>query len=651
MFGYMNTVPKKAKEQAQVSQRVGEEISVSITQMPPVNWLNPAQLAVTAVRALLGGIFGAYADRREVQAALGPDAARQDTAHLDYAHRDELWLDYVADLGDGWDATYSIAWLLSRPQLRINDEGIGRVLPRGDVLLMGGDQVYPTASHLAYERRFKAPYTAAFPYAANEPPSLLAIPGNHDWYDGVGGFLRLFCQQRWVGGRQTMQRRTYFAMRLPHNWWLWAVDIQLETDIDFPQKAYFHSFAEQLQVGDRVIICSPVPSWIDAGDARNQPDPDAVAAHPNLTYLESLVRGQGAEVQLSLAGDSHHYAHYEQAQVPQQTVGVRHKLTAGGGGAFLHGTHGLPDTLSLREDEQCTEYALKNPYPSIAQSRWMACRNLALCWFNPAFALFLGALYLFLAWIWQSGSQDMLGLENSLMPQLSHTSFSLRNALCEVVPALWHSIAHEPGSLLTTLMPIAALLAFASAPPRKFAVLRRVVWGGLHGVVHILLALALLWFFSRVNLSAIAHHIGRDPIEWIDDASQIALISTEIVVCGFVFGSSLFGAYLVLSNMLSGMHVEDVFSALHIVDHKNFLRLHITRHALTIYAIKVDKVCRRWQVSPLARELVTTGGWWRPRTWRFKVDEEYESPWIEPVDGRIDAVLIEKIEIASTMGA
>jgi hypothetical protein len=26
----------------------------------------------------------------------------------------EMWFDYVADLGDGFDATYAIAWLLAR---------------------------------------------------------------------------------------------------------------------------------------------------------------------------------------------------------------------------------------------------------------------------------------------------------------------------------------------------------------------------------------------------------------------------------------------------------------------------------------------------------------------------------------------------------
>ena len=64
-----------------------------------------------------------------------------------------LWLDYVADLGDGFDATYSVAYLLAQPELTVD----GHRLPRAQTLVMGGDQVYPSASYEAYEDRCKGP--------------------------------------------------------------------------------------------------------------------------------------------------------------------------------------------------------------------------------------------------------------------------------------------------------------------------------------------------------------------------------------------------------------------------------------------------------------------------------------------------------------
>jgi hypothetical protein len=81
-------------------------------RQPMVRWLNPRQLVDTAVRASLSGIFGAYADKRELQAlAVSEVYDQSDTA--------ELWLDYVADLGDGWDPTYTVASLLASEKIEL----------------------------------------------------------------------------------------------------------------------------------------------------------------------------------------------------------------------------------------------------------------------------------------------------------------------------------------------------------------------------------------------------------------------------------------------------------------------------------------------------------------------------------------------------
>ena len=71
-------------------------------------------------------------------------------------------------------------------------------------------------------------------------PTVYAIPGNHDWYDGLTGFMRLFGQDdRWLGGWRTNQTRSYFAVELPHDWWLWGIDIQSDSLIDEPQLDFF----------------------------------------------------------------------------------------------------------------------------------------------------------------------------------------------------------------------------------------------------------------------------------------------------------------------------------------------------------------------------------------------------------------------------
>jgi hypothetical protein len=58
--------------------------------------------------------------------------------------RKELWLDFMADTGDGGNSTYSIARLLAQPFLCVTDEKCCQYhhLPRSNLLLVGGDLAY-----------------------------------------------------------------------------------------------------------------------------------------------------------------------------------------------------------------------------------------------------------------------------------------------------------------------------------------------------------------------------------------------------------------------------------------------------------------------------------------------------------------------------
>jgi len=211
---------------------------IGFTPQRMVGWLAPLLLLSTGLRALLAILFGAYLDKRELQNSL-------DGEWFDHSATadGEMWLDYVADLGDGFHSTYSVAWLLAQQHLTLD----GDELPRGRLLLMGGDQVYPLASGDGYESRMKGPYRAALPEPpAGEPrPTLFALPGNHDWYDGLTAFLRLFARRKdgHIGGWRTQQRRSYFAVKLPGDWWLFAMDEQFGAYIDDPQLLYFEKAA------------------------------------------------------------------------------------------------------------------------------------------------------------------------------------------------------------------------------------------------------------------------------------------------------------------------------------------------------------------------------------------------------------------------
>ena len=53
-------------------------------------------------------------------------------------------------------------------------------------------------------------------------PTCWRMPGNHDWYDGLQSFVKVFCRRARVGGWVTPQARSYFAVQLPHRTWLFG---------------------------------------------------------------------------------------------------------------------------------------------------------------------------------------------------------------------------------------------------------------------------------------------------------------------------------------------------------------------------------------------------------------------------------------------
>jgi hypothetical protein len=79
-----------------------------------------------------------------------------DILYEQFQEKDELWFDFIADTGDGGNSTYAVARLLAQPSLSVKVEdpwprtksSVGsaanpvhaaKKLPRGDLLLIGGD--------------------------------------------------------------------------------------------------------------------------------------------------------------------------------------------------------------------------------------------------------------------------------------------------------------------------------------------------------------------------------------------------------------------------------------------------------------------------------------------------------------------------------
>jgi uncharacterized membrane protein len=555
---------------------------------PMVRWLDPRELADAALRVVLSSVFGTYADKREEL------VTRDETIFDRYAQRDSIWLDFVADVGDGFDSTYAVATALARETLPAGET----VTERGSVLVMGGDQVYPTAERREYEDRTIGPYRAALP--CTEPgcePDLYAIPGNHDWYDGLTSYLRIFGRQTWVGGWCTKQRRSYFALELPQRWWLWAIDIQFDTYIDDAQLDYFAKARERLRGGDRVILVTGKPSWVTAGRGCTPKDAERRAdSYRNLAYFEEkLIRPSRASLAVTISGDLHHYSRYESAEGAQ-------KITSGGGGAYLYPTHHLPSRISLggHKGAHREEYECKAVWPPRKQSRGLRWGALKLPLGTPALSLLVGVLHALLG----------LAIFNAVKDGAGGVAASARGqGVGELI-----GDAVSVSSVLLALVFAAALVLFAAAPGR----LLRGSVGIAHALVHVALAGAVA--LGTIELLSDA---WPDAPQW----AQAGSVALACLAAGFLVGTFVLALYIVLADIAFGKDCEQnanyVLAAQSIPDWKNFLRLRIgSDGALTIFPFGIEKVPRRWRLEPEGKP---------------------EDPWFVPADGEpaVEPKLIE----------
>jgi len=556
----------------------------TMQRLPMVSWFEPGELIVTGFRAMMSTIVGEQSDRRIVQAL----ATRTADVH-DYSTRpgvdalpvprDGLWIDYLADTGDGFNPTYASAYLLAQPELALAaPDGSRHRLPRADLLILGGDMVYPAPGRDAYQQRLVAPFEAASAgMSPTDPPHVFAVPGNHDWYDGLSAFLRLFCSA--VGGRgfaawRTRQSRSYFALKLPGRWWLVGADSQLHGDLDVPQLEFFETIAERdMRRGDRVIVCLSTPVWVHAHAHRKTGE---ILDETDLLYLRERVFGpRGIELKVHLSGDLHHYRRHEELE-PEDPAAPIQKITAGGGGAFLHPTH--DEDVSLIEEQsgdlgdavagrpaQTHRFALRASYPSPERSWWLSFGNLAFGWHNPAFGIVPALMYLMTAWLVASA-----------------IDYRLPDGPLQALRLTVAAFATAPGLTLWMAALVAAFVGFNSTHSRTYR------WAG--GMVHA----AVHW--------ACIFHLGWSSVliaQWLAPGAGFLqfVLAGAIVFCGgWIVGSIVMGLYLLVSLNVFGRHGEEAFSAMRIQDYKNFLRLHVAADGtLTIHPIGIERIPRRWR--------------------------------------------------------
>lgn len=571
--------------------------------LPMVGWYDPRQLIRTGIQVAISTIFGRHSDRRLVEAlASGRPEIYDYTFHYrddgrelcevdNERPRSEIWIDYVADLGEGWNPTYAVAYSLAADTLEVGPAEAGGEpvsLRRGDLLVFGGDQVYPAADRMEYDRRLVKPYEFAFPAearGAQEHPHAFALPGNHDWYDSLISFSRLFCSKRWFSGWRTRQGRSYFALKLPHGWWLLATDVQLGSDIDAPQVEYFKGVATEIGENDRIILCNAEPHWVFA---RMYEQMDARYSESNLAFLEKML---DKKVAVFIAGDLHHYRRHEAADSSSTQ-----KITCGGGGAFLHPTHTgrlANDVKVLEEKSSGRRFELKAAFPPEKVSMRLGWLNLIFPYLRRnqswSFGFLTAGLYLL----------TTLAVVSDFR-HIEETAKGLRSVvgLKNIIGTALHTVLNSPLTLFWVLITVLGFVLFTDTHSRVY----KWVMGATHALAHIVSAFAIA--LGSIYLVMV---ISDGPGSWVYSFEQgvhvfrfdlrVLLSAVLVAIGGYVVGSFIQGLYLLVSLNLFGRHFNESFSTIAVEDWKSFLKIRIDAAGdLTIYPVGLRRVPRRWKI-------------------------------------------------------
>ncbi|KAM7514200.1 hypothetical protein LguiA_003783 [Lonicera macranthoides] len=457
-------------------------------------------------------VFVGRFDMRMMQAAMSrtEEGAKQDDLLYDhFSEKDDLWFDFMADTGDGGNSSYSVARLLAQPSIRVCGSDYDLKLPRGDLLLIGGDLAYPNPSAFTYERRFFLPFEYALqppPWykeehiAVNKPelpfgvselrkydgPQCFVIPGNHDWFDGLQTFMRYICHKSWLGGWFMPQKKSYFAMQLPKGWWIFGLDLALHCDIDVYQFKFFTELIkEKVGENDSVIIVTHEPNWLLDwywNDVTGKNVSHLIRDHLN------------GRCKLRMSGDLHHYMRH--SYVPSdKPVYVQHLLVNGCGGAFLHPTH----VFSNFDKLYGTSYESKAAYPSFEDSSRIALGNiLKFRKKNWQFDFIGGIIYFVLAF--------------SMFPQckldhiLRDNTFS--GHIWNFFSTVWDAFTYMLGySYISSAGALFLLVAAITFVPTKISRKRRAVIGILHVSAHLASALILMLLLELGVETCIRHKL------------------------------------------------------------------------------------------------------------------------------------------------
>jgi hypothetical protein len=563
-------------------------LDVAPHERKPIGWYAPAGLWRIAREQLWSLNLLRNLDRRETFTLPLQCIDLRDQAEPE-GPDSNFWIDFIADTGDGSNATTAVAQGLLATRLVAAGLGPEHAagLPTGRLLLLGGDLAYPGASPQHYQARLVEPFELARPTSRLDPDKIIAaIPQNHDWMDSLSTFCRYFVNDRKAGllGAEAPQKRSYFAITLPHGWTVLGFDFALAGDIDRGQYDAFLALLDSgaIAAGTRLLLVYPEPYW-----TRPLGDRSAAAYPKRYQRLEERLMRAGCEIRLRLAGDLHHYV---RESLPAAALGYPSELvTCGTGGAFGHPTHsretrarkyllrGL-DAQAAQEDVRARAFVGRAPAGQAPtpgpHEQLHAFAQAKHCWPDPR------------------TSRRRAWLNTVALLRPANLGFALG-----IGSALWAgSLVVGPWCLLG-LLP-AGLAAILVATENDPAHAGKGEW-----------LLALLLLLAQPALLAALRVVESPALRW-----PVAVLATAL----------LFGSFLALASALLGRLPNNASSALPGEREKGFLRLRVHPGGIEAFMLGLDDVPRRWRRNPEGWP------WWVPMAredaLRWRVVDRFEMP-------------------------
>ncbi|GAA2416142.1 metallophosphoesterase [Actinomadura vinacea] len=282
--------------------------------------------------------------RRRCVAAL---AERGTRAGFTMHRRDESFsFLLLGDTGEGDRSQYAVV----PPALQVGADT--------DFMVIASDVIYPSGEAADYPEKFFRPYK-------DYPGPIYAVPGNHDWYDGLRGFLRVFCdldmecepdpwrgplgavarllwrrpgpvdekalaaaRERYRGapGQRAVQPGPYWMIDTPALR-IVGIDTGITGGLDRDQGAWL-----------REVSAGPKPKLLITGKPLYVDDSLRPGRIEGGGTVDAIVKDPAHNYVAAIGGDIHNYQRYP-VRVGDRTVQY---LVSGGGGAFMHATHTIP---------------------------------------------------------------------------------------------------------------------------------------------------------------------------------------------------------------------------------------------------------------------------------------------------------------------